>query len=150
GVEHDTVGLVVSSDLEDVAPAHPAECHAIVEEQSARILLADSTPLQAAARKDEQLRIDWELQRLKRRLQVPAAAVERELDRPILEFLVQVGDDVVERRFRIVDCRVVWRPHEGTGTLGVDGRPHADKYEKAKFNGEKGSPAHRLRAASSL
>ena len=65
-VKHDAGGFVVRRDLEDVAPAHPSERNAIVEEHGARVLFTDLLSLQAGPREDQQLRIDRDLQRLQR------------------------------------------------------------------------------------
>src|SRR5262245_12541583 len=65
-VEHDALGLVVRRHFEKVAAANPAERHAVVEEQRARVLLRNALALQADPREHQQLRIDRKLQRLER------------------------------------------------------------------------------------
>src|SRR4030095_12418490 len=44
-VEDDSRGLVMGGHLDDLAAAHPAEGHAIVEEERARIALVDQVSL---------------------------------------------------------------------------------------------------------
>src|SRR6185436_2266227 len=76
--EHHSLFRVVSGHLEHVAATDPPHSDAIVEEERARILLVDLPPLETRAREHEQLRIDREFQRVERRLQIAALAVEGE------------------------------------------------------------------------
>jgi hypothetical protein len=97
-VEHHTGRFVVSGDLEDITASHPAERDAVVEEQRARILFADESSLQACTREDEQLRVHGKLQRLERRAEESTSALEGELKGSVLQLLVHVNDDIVQRR----------------------------------------------------
>ena len=89
----------------------------IVEEDGARILIADTTALQAATREDEQLRIYGNLQRVEGGLQKAAARVEAELCAPVLQLPVDVEHCVIEAGRGIRDGGIFERASERAGVL---------------------------------
>ena len=82
--------------LEHVAAAHPAERHAVVEEQRARILFANPLSLQAEAREDEQLRVNGKLSASSADCRKPLRLSNVKLKLPGLELPVHVHDHVVQ------------------------------------------------------
>src|SRR5205823_2835939 len=141
-VEHHAGRRIVRGDFDHVAAADPAERDAVVEKQRARILLADPPSLQARPREDEQLRVHRKPQRVERRLQESAAAVERELQRTVLKLPVHVHDGVVQWSRRIRNRRVVGRSLEDAGMLGLDKRPQAAEEQYTKPEPDEFSPVH--------
>ena len=74
----------MSGDFDEFAITHPAERDAIVEVERTGILFVDQLALQAVPRKDQQLRVDRNLECVERRLQESAAAFVGELDGSLL------------------------------------------------------------------
>ena len=104
-VEDDARGGVLRGHFENFTVADIAEHDAVVEEERARIARIDQPGLQTGRREHEHLRFDRDVEGLERRLQISAAAVERETDRPVLQFLVDGNDRIVERRRSVFDGR---------------------------------------------
>src|SRR5207237_1229767 len=143
-VEDDALRRVGYRDLQQIAAAHPSHRDAIVEEQSARVLLADAPALEAGAREDEELRIDRQVERREGGGQVAALLVEGELQLAVLQLLVDVDDGVARRRRRIFDGGIVGRPHERARPLARDRHGEADERKQADRRGEGNSKRHSL------
>ena len=97
-VEDDALGGVLRGHFENLAVADVPEHDAVVEEERAWIVRIDQPRLQTGRREHEHLRVDRDVEGLERRLQISAAAVERETNGAVLEFLVDGNDRIVERR----------------------------------------------------
>ena len=143
-VEDDALFRVVGGHLDHLAVPHPTERHAVVEEQRPRVCLADAFGLEAGAREHQHLRVHGDLQRVERRLQIPAAAVELQLDGAVLQLLVDVHYEVPERGGRVGNRRVVGRPQEHSAALGGHraGHQHQDG-QHGRGENRQGTQAHR-------
>ena len=111
-VEDDALGGVLRGDFENFTLADIPEDDAVVEKERPGIVRSDQPGLQTGRREHEHLRFDRNVQGLERRLQVAAAAVEREPDRAIPQFLVDGNDGIVERCRAVLDGRVLGRSEE--------------------------------------
>ena len=77
---------------------------------------------------------------VERRLQVAAAPVELQLDRAVLQLLVDVHDRVFERRGRVGDRRVVGRSQEHAAALRGERSGHAgQRGQQGQSGGWRGS-----------
>ena len=86
-VKHHAGGFIVSRDFEELPITYPAERDPIAEVERTGILFVDELALQAVSRKDQQLRVDRNLEGVERRLQESAPALVCELDASPCSFL---------------------------------------------------------------
>ena len=97
-IKDDALLLVLRRDFDDLAVPHPAERRAIVEEQRARVALADEFSLKAGRRKDQHLRVGCNVERGQRRPEIAAATLEGQTDAAVAELCIDLGDRILQRR----------------------------------------------------
>lgn len=88
GVENHALLGIFRSYFNDWTAMHPSHHNGIVEEKAARVMRVDAICLEACLRKDDQLRLDRDVESVKHRSQVALWTVKFEVNLTELELAI--------------------------------------------------------------
>src|SRR5438874_3906183 len=100
---------VVTGQFQNLGAPDPPHSDRVIEIDRSRVAGIDLSRLGAGLREYQRLRLERDFQRTKDRSQVSARRIERELNRSLLNLLVEIANRIVDRRSRIGDRRMIPR-----------------------------------------